>query len=384
MIRAIAIIVAIASLVTASAAAANRPNDADLSRAKVSYAALARAFATSDGSDMYREWYPRQKTDSRYSYEWPFSQVHVALLDLTGLSGKDGSRYDHDLASADAAQLHYWAKSAPGGHPGFLSSPTPPYGKGHTLFYDDNEWVGLEALQDYCQHHSKTMLKQAESVFDLATTGWDRDRHHARPGGVFWMQSPKNDDRNTVSNMPAAELGVRLYGITRRKSYLAWATRMYRWANRNLQRSDGLFYDHVDLKGHVDRSIWSYNQGVPIAANLAFYRATGKRSYLREAERIASATYRYFVSGRRLDSQPVYFNAIMFKHMLALESVTGGSRYRTAMQAYADHIWRDARNPRTGIFHFGTRPRTDVIEQAAAIQIFAILAWPRSALVKIT
>lgn len=383
MFRALAALIALMIFLTMDGSASSAPAPSNVSRAQASFAALQRAFATSDGSHLYREWYPTGKARGRYSYEWPFSQVHVAVLDLTGLPGGVGASYRRALAKADAGQRHYWSAKAPGGHPGFLSSLPPPYGRGGTLFYDDNEWVGLEAIQDYAQHHHKRALRQAEKVFSLAVSGWDHDGSHARPGGVYWMQAHRNNDRNTVSNMPAAELGLRLYQVTKRSTYLRWATRMYRWTNRNLRRADGLFYDHVDLKGHIDRSLWSYNQGVPIGVNLLFYRLTGKRRYLREASRIAAAAYRYFIVAGRLDSQPVSFNAIMFKHLLALESQTGSTRYRSAMQAYADRLWDDSRDPKTGVFHFAGERRTDLIEQAAVTQIYATLAWPRRALGKL-
>jgi hypothetical protein len=381
MIRAFAALLAFTSLLS-GIGAASQTTTSDRSRAQMSYTALQRHFGTTDGSDLYREHYPSPK-GARYSYEWPFSQVHVAVLDLSGLPGSAGAAYTRALAKADAGQMHYWSANAPGGHPGFTSSPQAPYGAGHTLFYDDNEWAGLEAMQDYAQHHSRASLSLAEKVFALAVSGWDRDASHPHRGGVYWMQShARNSDRNTVSNMPAAELGVRLYQVTHRAFYLRWATRMYRWTTRNLQRPDGLFNDHVDLKGRVDRSLWTYNQGVPIAVDLAFYRATHHSSYLRAAKRLASVTYRYFFVGGRLQSQPVSFNAILFKHLLALESATGGSRYRQAIEAYADRMWRNDRDRRTGVFRFGGN-NTDVLEQAAATQIYAVLAWHRGDLAKL-
>ena len=32
-----------------------------------------------DGSGLYREQYPVEAGDNAYSYEWPFSQVHIAI-----------------------------------------------------------------------------------------------------------------------------------------------------------------------------------------------------------------------------------------------------------------------------------------------------------------
>jgi rhamnogalacturonyl hydrolase YesR len=196
---------------------------------------------------------------------------------------------------------------------------------------------------------------------------------------VFWTQATWSSDRNTVSNMPGAELGLRLYQITHDRSYLDWALRMYRWTNTYLQRSDGLYWDHLDLQGNVEQTIWSYNQGVPVGVNVLLYEVTHQRPYLAEAERIAAASYQYFVAQGRLDSQPPYFNSIYFKNLLLLESVTGGSTYHQAMSAYADRMWRTHRDASSGLFHFAAGdPHTQMIEQAAMTQIYAVLAWRRA------
>lgn len=382
MVRALVVLCAFAILLTTGGPALSQALPSDASRAQQSFAVLQHVFGTYDGSHLYRERYPVASTDSRYSNEWPFSQVHVAALDLTGLPGRLGASYDQVLVNVDAGQMHYWQSTPASGKPGFDASVLPPYGTGGTIFYDDNEWVGLESIQDYAQHHSRAALDQAQAIFDLAVSGWDNNTSHARPGGVYWMEG-RNRNRNTVSNMPAAELGLRLYLATGRADDLSWAEKMYGWTNSNLQSGDGLYYDHVDLKGDVDQSLWTYNQGVPISVNVLLYEITHDRSYLEQAKRVASAVYQYFIVGNRLQSQPVTFNAILFKHLLAFEAETGGTKFRTAIQAYADQIWDQSRDPKTGIFHFPDSRRTDVIEQAAATQIFATLALPPGVLLEL-
>ncbi|MGH3703483.1 MAG: glycoside hydrolase family 76 protein, partial [Agromyces sp.] len=169
-------------------------------------------------------------------------------------------------------------------------------------------------------------------------------------------------------------LGLRLHQITGEQSYLDWALRMYDWTNENLQRPDGLYSDHVDLAGTIEPTVWSYNQGVPVGVNVLLYQATGEQHYLDEAVRIADAAYRYYVSEGRLADQPAFFNSIFFKNLLLLESEIGGSKYRTAMQDYADDVWSEHRDPATGLFVFDG-DHTQLLEQAAVTQIFAVLAW---------
>jgi hypothetical protein len=350
-------------------------------RAATSYAALRAHFAADHG--LYREQYPVGADDRPYSFEWPFSQAHVAALDLSGMAGA-GHRYRDALADHRQAQQHYWKEAGSTGLPGFASYVTPPYGDGGDFFYDDNEWVALADLQHHGMYRDRASVREVRQLFDLVISGWDTDESHAAPGGVFWTQAPWSQDRNTVSNMPGAQVGLRLHQLTGRRSDLDWSLRMYRWTNQYLQRPDGLYHDHLDLQGTVEKTIWSYNQGVPVTVNALLYTITGKQHYLDEAVRVADAAADFYGQAdgdqTRLDGQPPFFNSIYFKNLLRLESITGGRRHHRAMEEYAERTWDTRRDPETGLFHFGADAevagRTQMIEQAAMVQILAVLAWP--------
>ena len=349
-------------------------------RAEATYAALQRYFAVGDGTGLVREQFPVAVGDNPYSYEWPFSQVHVAALDLTGMPGARGAAHQGELTVRKAGQEQYWnAAGGLTGKPGYASGVLPPNGTGGDFFYDDNEWVGLADMQTFLASDDAASLRRAKQIFRLVVSGWDTDPTHAKPGGVFWTQASWSTDRNTVSNMPGAELGLRLYQVTHDPYYLSWATKMYDWTNRWLQRPDGLYADHLALDGTVEPTVWSYNQGVPVGVNVLFHEITHDPKYLVEAQRIATASMSYFVAQGRLDSQPAPFNAIFFKNLLLLDAATGSTQHRRAMADYADRLWRTVRNPATGLFSFSTPPgTTQAIEQAAMAQIYAVLAWSPS------
>jgi hypothetical protein len=365
-------VTALVGLLPAPASAAS----SDAARAVASYQALQRYLEVRDGSGLYRERYPVATGDNPYSYEWPYSQIHAATLDLTGLPGPKGVGFRPDLAARGTGQERYWnAAGGTTGVAGYASYPMAPYGSGGDFFYDDNEWVGLLDIQHYLMAGDRAALDRAKQIFTLVRSGWDTDASHADPGGVFWTQAGWSSDRNTVSNMPGAELGLRLYQITGRQSYLDWSLRMYDWTNRHLLSPDGLYWDHLDLAGTVEKTFWSYNQGVPVGVNVLLYQVTHDRTYLRRAESVAAAAYTYYVTQGRLSAQPPFFNSIFFKNLLLLESVTGDHTYRTAMSRYAADVWSTNRNADTGLFEFGTDGSTDAIQQAAMTQIYAILAW---------
>lgn len=370
------------AVVPAGSAAAAAPSRAR-GRAEASWSALQKYFRVDDGSGLYREQHPAQPSDNPYSYEWPFSQAHVAALDLTGMAGA-GHRYDATLAAHVRAQHHYWSAKGTTGLPGYASYPPPPYGEqAGDFFYDDNEWVGLKDVQQHLMGHDRdgAALRDAKRIFALVVSGWDDDKSHAAPGGFFWTQASWSTDRNTVSNMPAAELGLRLHAITGRRSYLDWALLGYRWTNAHLQRDDGLYDDHLDLEGKVEETVWSYNQGVPVGVNVLLHALTGKGRYLDEAERIADAAQAWFAADEHpLSKQPPAFNAIYFKNLLLLDAATGRRTHRRAMQAWADDVWRHQRDKTTGLYHFddAAPASTQLIEQAAMVQVHAVLAWPHA------
>lgn len=347
----------------------------DADRAATSFSALQRHFLAADGSGLYREQYPVETSDNNFSYEWPFSQAHVAVADLANLPGRTGRQYAPALAKVDSAQQRYWQPAGgTNGIPGYASYVVGADGAADDFYYDDNEWVGLLDVQRNLTGSDPAAVKKARQIFALVVSGWDTDATHAAPGGVFWSQLPGNTDRNTVSNMPAAALGLRLFQLTGQRSYFDWAKRMYDWTNENLQQPNGLFSDHLSITGTVEPTVWSYNQGVPIGVNVMLYQITHDSRYIGEAERIAAAASSYFGTDGRLLAQPAVFNSIFFKNTLLLESVAGGSKYRKAAQAYADTMWTDNRDAATGLFHFDS-DHTQLIEQSAMTQIYAVLGW---------
>ena len=375
-----AVLLATAAPPTAAVAqepAEERSRAVQVERALASYEAMQRYLYADDGSSLYLEHFPRAPEDRTYSFEWPFSQAHVATLDLTGLPGRVGRQLSDDLADREVGQERYWnAEGGTTGLPGYDSYPRAPYGDGGDMFYDDNEWVALADVQEHLATGDPEALERAREIFELVVSGWDDDPTHAAPGGVFWTQAPWSTDRNTVSTMPGAQLGVRLYLITGEQRYLDWALRMVAWTDAHLLAPNGLYWDNIKLDGAVDTRHYSYNQGVPVGVFTLLYQATGERRYLDRARAVAEASYRYFVTEGRLDDHEVFFNSIWFKNLLLFESVAGGTRYRAAMAAYADRQWDEVRDPRTGLFPVDGA-RTALLDQAAMVQIYATLAWPR-------
>jgi predicted alpha-1,6-mannanase (GH76 family) len=348
--------------------------NSNLERAIQSYNAMQHYFYQQDGSHLYQEQYPRATNDNRYSYEWPFSQAHIATIDLSTVPGEAGRGYDSAVADRSVGQERYWNITGTTGLAGYDSYARPPYGNGGDKFYDDNEWVSLAKIQLYETTGDRVALERAKQIFALVVSGWDTNATHADPGGVFWTQATWSHDRNTVSNMPGAELGLRLYQITGNSYYFDWAKRMYDWTNTYLLAPNGLYWDHVDLQGNIEKTQWSYNQGVPVGVNVLLYEVTGDRIYLQRAEHLADAALAFY-GNTNIYKQPAFFNSIFFKNLLLLQSVDHNQLYVRAMQTYADTVWNNYRDSQTGLFHFSGSTETQLLEQAAMTQIYSVLSW---------
>lgn len=340
-------------------------------RARASYDALQRYFYD-PATSLYRETYPHTGGNP-WSFVWPFSQALLATQAMTGLP--NGHKYRDDLTNRYTALEGYWNSGT--SPPGYDSYLRPPLGHGGDKFYDDNEWLGL----GFVQRHYLTpggdaaALRRAAQIFDLVVFGWDTDPAHPLPGGVFWTQAPWSQDRNTVSNAPGAELGLHLYLATHQASYLEWARRMYDWVRAGMLAPNGLYWDHVDLAGNIEKTQWSYNQGTMIGAGVLLHRATGDARYLVQARDTAAKALVYLAENERYFDQPARFHAIFFANLLALSAVAPDPAYRKAMEWYADESRRRFRDPDTGLYRFEGADPVTLLEQSGMIRIEAMLAW---------
>jgi len=356
----------------AQAASKQRSNQ---ERAIAAYTALQRYFYLGeDGHQLYLEEYPRQAGDNPYSYLWPLREAAAATIDMAGLRAI-GQNYRDDVLDRLQALALYWdAAKTP---PGYDSYLPPPLGPGGDIYYDDNAVVGLELVRIYRLTGDPAVLVRARQVFALLIHGWD-DNPPQCPGGIYWTQGTwyKPIKATNVTAL-SAEFTLHLYELTGDEAYLTWGRRMYEWTRRCMQSPEGLYWNDIDLEGNINRTLWIYNDGAMIGAGALLYRLTGDEAYLRQAQRTAEAALRYFGSGGRLYIQPPIFDAIFFKNLLLLDSVAHDPRYRRAMQAYADEVWRAAYDPSTGLFRFDASRPVQLLEQAAMVQLYAALAWDR-------
>jgi len=289
-----------------------------------------------------------------FSYLWDFDNAYSATDYLAGMPN-GGSKYRTDLAARDAGLAAYYDadETDPSGAaqpPAYASGVEPPLGNGGTTFYDDNAWVGLDAMYQYRLTGQKTELAVGEDIFKYAVSGWDNSTTDACPGGVYWEDSG-GSPRNTVSNGPNAEVGLMVYQATGDSYYLQWAEKMYDWVRTCLLAPNGMYYDHLnsDSTGAVNTAEWTYNQGVMIGAGVLLYQATGDQTYLQQAEQTATSSMSADGTVSALDTQPDVFDVIFFRNLFYLAQFDHNPAYRQLAASYANAAWTGDRQV-TGLF----------------------------------
>jgi hypothetical protein len=383
-------------------------------RAVRAYAAMRRHFLRRDG--LYRR-DGRPRLPAMAAHLWPTARAFVAAVDLLGMPGDLRLGFDADTAVAAhlGALEAYWDDRAD--EPAYASD-TIGSRFGGDRYYDDNAWVGLGLVQLERLQPGGGHAQRARALFRFAANGWDARPDVPSPGGVFWVEQGRgngigNHDRNVVSNAPNAQLGLHLAAVAGGTSgangaggangvgganapgEYARAHDMYAWVNVTLDAgraaaapATGLFFDKLRGDGTLDETLWTYNQGSMIGANVLLARQAATRAhsgaganadpddpYLVRAEAIAAKALRHYAG--TYEDRPAAFNAILFRNLLQLHAATADAglrqRIRHAMSAYAGAAWT-AHRDRHDRFRFG-RGGPTLLDQSAMVQVYALLAW---------
>lgn len=210
-------------------------------------------------------------------------------------------------------------------------------------FFDDNAWVGLAFLQRHLITGGTASRSRARDVDVFVQTGRGAD------GGIQWVEG--GDTVNACSTGAGALLHTMLGGDIRTSlDFLA-----------ALRNSDGLVRDHIRADGTVEPSVYSYNQGLLIAAASWALRP----ELAREASEAGEAHF----TVQRLWEQPLAFNAIYAKAQLRMG-------VRRSIEEYAQRLLDEGRDDRGWFTRAGRYDEGHVLDTSAALQIFTLLDFP--------
>lgn len=363
-------------------------------RATAAAAALLENFRAETDPDMLVEQVPRQDGDPEFTYVWPLSQARAAVTEL--IAALDGTARPQepgapDLAAADAAlrraQENYWYPAGgTTGLPGYTAATDSAQGANGDFFYDDNDWIALlEIEQHLLTDGAQGDLERVGQLLDLFRSGESTDPDLASPGGIDWTQGDWNHDRNTVSTFPSAKVALRWYQLTGEERALEDALRWMDWGRDALLAPDGLFWDNIKPDGAIDRTHWTYNQGVPLGCEVLAHAITGEDVHRRRALDLVEAVHEHYSpleESSAFDDQPIQFNAILLSNLLMAESQLGAQvQGRAVTEAYAQRLWETRRDPETDLVT-GSRESgtgTHLLDQAGFARSLALASMPRSA-----
>jgi len=330
-----------------------------------------------------------------YSYLWPFSQALAATVSVARITGEAGA-LAHELHVRMFGLERYWEASTHPASPeqageqsteqstiasvaplpSFAGTVAPPLGAGGPSYYDDNEWVGIELARIYELDHEAFALQQAQRIMAFVMAGWQTTGPNGRPlpcpGGVPFSNASTNTSRNTVTDGPAAELGVVLYRITHEPQYLSFARMAYGWVRQCLLAPNGLYADHIQNNGEIEPLQWSYNQGTMMGAGALLYQATGEGAYLYQARQTAKLALSYYTL-EKLELENPFFASVYFRNLLYLDSVSHDPPGPRAVQAYVDYAWQNLRVS-GDLFVSGSPSTSTLLGQAAIVQLYALLS----------
>jgi len=202
---------------------------------------------------------------------------------------------------ADAMQV-YWNPQPPVAGFDVLPGPKPI-----DRYYDDNAWMAMALVETYEVLKDKKYLDQAAATVKYVLSGED----DKLGGGVYWRESDRAS-KNTCSNGPAAAACLALYKHRPDPALTGKALTIYAWTSNHLQDpADGLYWDSINLDGHIDRTKWSYNTGLMLRVmsdeNTSVLR-------LRDAHTdLVNASYKRWLAN---DPDPVFRDEAKFAHLL--------------------------------------------------------------------
>ena len=309
---------------------------------------------------------PRRLGDPVWAYNWGFGAVLAAASSIwKTMAGPDFLARDIDgLASV----LSGYELGGP-----FRYSSTTRLARRvpGDVFYDDNAWIGLAALDfgALADWESRAAL-----VFRFMLQGVD-----ATSGGVFWKERPRAS-LHVCSTGPAALLGAQLY----RREPEAWdfnvVQNLMRWL-QTMRAPDGRYWDNLNVvQGRIDKTLHTYNCGTPLHA-MAVLEGLPECGFRAEVEDTVGSLGAFLDASGRLPPTP-WFNAVLLRGLKAVKEVYGIEPpllevYRQDMQDAISQFRRG-----NSVLKLESRDdRRDGImvrDAAAAIEILALLAgWDR-------
>lgn len=274
-------------------------------------------------SGFYRENPIGVKSDNPVSFLWSLCAMVQAEFEYSKVFPKN----NHLKEVYDVIAKYYDTRP-----------PVPAYAsyspvlKKDDRYYDDNQWIGIAALDGYNLNKDKKLLEIGSTVYRFMISGMDT----VLGGGIYWMEQRK-DSKNTCSNGPGVLVALKMYSATKNTDYLDTAKLLYDWTKATLMDEDYLFWDNIHVKDReIDKKKYSYNVGTMLESAAYLYQITKEKKYLNEALKMAVSSDKYFLREDRFKDD-YWFSAVLLRGFKRLYSIDKNP-------IYLNHFSRALRN----------------------------------------
>jgi rhamnogalacturonyl hydrolase YesR len=313
---------------------------------------------------LYKEIEGHEERGKSYTYLWPVTCLLQASDEIEKLDPAT-DYFNHDWQSVMQYQ-DSWPPAV--GYSSYITNEHDKRlpGAKSSRFYDDNQWIGIAALDAYERKKDPGYLEMGKRIYRFMMTGFDTTTN----GGLYWQEDNKTS-KNACSNGPGILVALQLYKITQNKNYLDTALMLYNWMNKTLKAPTGLYYDNIHVQTKkVETWLFSYNTGSMLQANVYLYEATKNKTYLNTAIAIADSSVKYFCDKSFRDN--IWFEAVLLRGYQQLLKHCSDLKYIKAFKYCTDQVLLNNVN-KDGLA--GKEKPFDMVQQAGFIEILARLSF---------
>lgn len=294
-----------------------------------------------------------------YTYLWSLCALYQAANEIEKLDPRANL-----MAPLVKNMANYYNPAPPkGGYTDYIMKLKPG-----ERYYDDNQWIGIAALDAYARKKQRSDLELGKSMYDFMMTGHDQ----VLGGGIYWKEG-STSSKNTCSNGPGVLVALQMYQATKHKAYLDTALKLFNWTNEKLRTPAGLYYDNIRIKdGSIGKATFSYNTGTMLESNVYLYEITGDQKYLKAANAIADSSLTFFY-GKGQFRDGYWFNAVLLRAYQHLFRHNKDTSYILGFKKCLDYALEHEKNEK-GLFN-GKNGIQNLVEHGGMLEILARFAW---------